>query len=279
MAEQCLLSAAAAHAAIELLEVDPENIPDAELSVVVGLWDRPCAQSPRRLVRRPGRLILVPTVYWNDNFLPDFPGQAEALWYVSWDQAMQARPYWHLANRVEVVRCAVDVERFYPAGRVAAGRPWVLCRHSRDTPEKFAWDVPAIVQRLGTGYDVVFNLLGAANTIGSPADERIRALHQDAMDTAKFLQGGDLWVYAHAPFWRETACVAMLEAMACGLPALVTDAGGSASIWCTAGPALPAATRTSSCSSHTCYWIGRISCAAWRSKRGVSSANITPWKA
>lgn len=33
-------------------------------------------------------------------------------------------------------------------------------------------------------------------------------------------------MYAHADYWRETACVAMLEAMACGLPVVVTNAGG-----------------------------------------------------
>lgn len=216
----------AQNAGIELIDTIPDDIPEADLSFVVGLWDQPCAESARRLVYRQRRLVLVPTVYWDKNFLPDFPGRAQALWYVSWDQAIHARPYWDLAEQVEVVPCAIDVNRFCPSGRMSTGQPWVLCRHSRDAYEKFAPDVTLILSRLGNTYDVVFNMLGAIDTIGKPEDTRIRTFTQNTIDPVKFLQDGDIWVYAHASYWRETACIAMLEAMACGLPVLVSSAGG-----------------------------------------------------
>ena len=69
-------------------------------------------------------------------------------------------------------------------------------------------------------------MLGATASVGQSADNRVCTLPQDAMDVATFLQQGDIWIYAHASYWRETACIAMLEAMACGLPVVVSNAGG-----------------------------------------------------
>lgn len=213
---------------LELVETSPDQIPEADLTLVVGLWDGPSRESAVQLVGRRGRLILVPTVYWNRNEdpIPGFRGRAEALWYVSWDQAADSIPHWRLAETVRVVPCAVDTERFHPSRETRPDGRRILCRHSRDAPEKFAPDVGAVVRRLGETYDLVFRMLGAVAVTGDVADRRIETYPQGSIDPATFLRDGDIWVYAHAPYWRETACIAMLEAMACGLPVLVTGAGG-----------------------------------------------------
>ena len=49
---------------------------------------------------------------------------------------------------------------------------------------------------------------------------------ENALDPATFLAEGDIWFFCHADNWRESACIAMLEAMSCGLPVLVTNKGG-----------------------------------------------------
>ncbi|HZT59284.1 MAG TPA: glycosyltransferase [Pyrinomonadaceae bacterium] len=209
-----------------LVAATPDEVPPAHLSIVVGLWDAPSVAAAAALARGPGRLILAPTLYRQQSLLSGFSGRAEALWFVSWDQAVAARDSWHLAGRVEVVRCVVDTERFRPSGRVPTGDPWVVCRHSFDDPSKFAPDTEFIVRGVAQEHDVVFEMLGAARSLATTEGGRLRAYPQEAFDPALFLRRGDLWVYAHAPQWRETACVAMLEAMACGLPVVVNNLGG-----------------------------------------------------
>jgi glycosyltransferase involved in cell wall biosynthesis len=212
---------------VKPLETAPGRLPEADLHVVVGLWDERTRETARELARRKARLVLAPTVYWHENLLPDLASEAaEALWYVSWDQAAWAREYWYLAKRVEVVRCAVDVEVFRPAGRQPNGDPWMLGRHSRDVPAKFSPDIPEYVQRLGEKHRIRFRMLGASRSMSWLEDRRVAAYREDAVAPREFLQQCDVWVYAHAPYWRETACLAMLEAMASGLPVIVDNLGG-----------------------------------------------------
>jgi glycosyltransferase involved in cell wall biosynthesis len=194
--------------------------------LVIGLWNSRTKDAARHLSQREARLILAPTVYWSQDMLPYLAYQAEALWYVSWDQASRAKDSWHLAKRVEVVRCAVDVEIFKPSGRRPTGDPWMLGRHSRDVPSKFSPDIPEYLRRIAETHKVTFHMLGAAHSIGRLEDEHAVVYAENAVAPAAFLGGCDVWVYAHAPYWRETACVSMLEAMASGLPVVVDGLGG-----------------------------------------------------
>src|SRR5208282_1044233 len=123
-------------------------------------------------------------------------------------------------------RCAVDTTVFSRSSRQPTGRPWVLGRHSRDVPEKFSSDTLEFVRAVGKKNDIVYRMLGAAGTLGLVSDRRIETYHQDCLEPADFLRQCDIWVYAHAPYWKETACIAMLEAMSVGLPVVVNNCGG-----------------------------------------------------
>jgi hypothetical protein len=139
---------------------------------------------------------------------------------------LAARSYWRLASKVDVLPCAVDISVFRPAARVMGERPWILCRHSRDAIEKFSPELFHIVNGMESEFDVTLRILGGSLTLGPSMNPRIVILPQNAVEPCRFLQEADLWVFSHAPYWKETACIAMLEAMACGLPVLVSSAGG-----------------------------------------------------
>jgi glycosyltransferase involved in cell wall biosynthesis len=211
---------------IGLEETTSFEVPAADLSLVVDLYEAPCQRAARLVMEQDRRVILVPTGYLHDNHASSYPARAEQIWFVSWDQAIHAQPYWALASRVECVHCAVDQERFHPLESRPNGRPRRICRHSRDTPEKFTGDMGLIFAELARSHDVEFRILGGTETLGHVDDKRIGVFAQGSIDPARFLQEADLWLFAHASYWRESACIAMLEAMSCGLPVLVSNSGG-----------------------------------------------------
>jgi glycosyltransferase involved in cell wall biosynthesis len=209
---------------IPVLECTPEKVAHVDCSIIVGLWDSPCAAAVHRLLQDSGEVIVVPTVYWNRDLLADCARPAAMMWYVSWDQAVEAQSWWHHARRIEVVRCAVDTDRFRRVQRPPIP-PWVLCRHSRDTAEKFASDTTQFLEKLNRS-DIIFNVLGGLHSLRHTTQPRIRLLAEGSISPEIFLQNAHVWVYSHAPWWRETACISMLEAMASSLPVVVTSAGG-----------------------------------------------------
>jgi glycosyltransferase involved in cell wall biosynthesis len=211
---------------IRLINTSPDKLPHADLSLVVDLLELPCREAARALAKREDRLILVPTGYLFDCQSIGLSRAAEALWFVSWDQAAHSRTHWNMAKQIEVVRCAVDTDRFRPSNDTLSSDTWVLSRHSRDRPEKYSQDIFFVLNRLGDSHRVRLRMLGAVETLGSPPDDRVQCYSQGARDVAQFLRESHIWFFSHASYWRESACIAMLEAMACGLPVVVPNTGG-----------------------------------------------------
>ena len=211
---------------LSYLRTSVAGISPASFNIVVGLWDEHTIAAARFLSQTGTRLILAPTVYRDSGRFPELPGGAEALWYLSWDQAVSDRDSWRAAERVEIVRCAVDTEMFRRPPDRPAGPPWVLGRHSRDVAAKFAPHTAEFIRRVGEVHDIKVRMLGAAHVMNGLESPQAEIFGEYEIPPVEFLAGCHVWVYAHAPYWRETACLAMLEAMASGLPVVVGNTGG-----------------------------------------------------
>lgn len=211
---------------VDLVARGDSPLPASDLSIVVGVWQPAVVSAARSLATAGRRFVLVPTVYPQPPLIPSLDNRALALWYVSWDQALHDRESWSLAERVDVVRCAIDVEEYRPVETRLEGEPWILCRHSRDHPDKFSPETTLISYRLSATHHVVYRMLGATETLGFHRGGEVETWAEGSVEPSKFLKQAHLWVYSHADHWRETACIAMLEAMSTGIPVLVSDAGG-----------------------------------------------------
>jgi len=129
---------------------------------------------------------------------------------------------------VEIQPLGVDTDVFTPAVRSDALRRLlgldrdtrILVYAGRFAPEKNLWVLSKALRYLGTRYCLVTIGSGPRPAIGS----NVRVLPYVGSSTvlARYLAGADLFVHAGD---QETFGLAVLEAMACGLPVVCVGAG------------------------------------------------------
>lgn len=123
----------------------------------------------------------------------------------------------------QVVDTPITVDLFQSGDRT--GQPFTVGRHSRDVPEKHHPEDPvlyhALVQR-GIGV----RLLGGASLPDTGA-ERLREGTEEPID---FLRTLDAFLYRTHPNWFEARGRCVFEAMATGLPVVVSRNGGYAEL-------------------------------------------------
>jgi glycosyltransferase involved in cell wall biosynthesis len=134
-----------------------------------------------------------------------------------------------IAPRSVVHPSPIPVDRFLaiPRRERQPGEPLVVGRHSRDTPEKFHSDDPALFCRLAE-QGMRVRLMGAtclAGEIGSTPG--IEILPVGAESAADFLASLDVFLYrVSLEGWLEALGRVILEAMAAGLPCVCEKRGG-----------------------------------------------------
>ncbi len=164
--------------------------------------------------------------------------QSDAITAVSSYLADETRRMFTVRNEVDVVHNFVDTERFRPAGgqrwHERSDRERVLVHASNFRPVKRVADVVrafAAVQRelparlilLGDGPDREHALAVAADLGCSHRVEQLGV--RDDLET--LLPQADLFLSASQ---TESFGLSILEAMACGVPAVSTDVGGVAEV-------------------------------------------------
>jgi len=164
--------------------------------------------------------------------------QSDAITAVSSYLADETRRMFAVKNQVDVVHNFVDTERFQPS----SGRPWhelgdrerVLVHASNFRPVKRVADVvrafasiqrelPARLLLLGDGPDREHALAVAADLGCSHRVEHMGV--RDDLET--LLPQADLFLSASQ---TESFGLSILEAMACGVPAVSSDVGGVAEV-------------------------------------------------
>ena len=150
------------------------------------------------------------------------------------------------AGRVDVVPNGVDPERFAPVGDAEPGAPgprpprfvWLGGLVPVKRPDlvleavaRVRWPLEVLVAGDGELAGQVRARLDSANRRGA-GGRTLRLLgHVD--DPAPLLRGADAFVSTSA---AESCPMALLQAMSCGLPAVVTAVGGVPEVW---GPVEP----------------------------------------
>jgi glycosyltransferase involved in cell wall biosynthesis len=142
-----------------------------------------------------------------------------------------------IANKFEILGHSVDTNKFSPSDTSVEGATTILTV-SRLVPEKgLLYILDAIAPLLQENEDVEFHILGAG-PMRSQLERRVKQLeidesvsflgtvpHEKVPDIIKM---SDIFVN-HAvsnSHWEEFFGVANLEAMACGVPVVVSDSGG-----------------------------------------------------
>lgn len=119
----------------------------------------------------------------------------------------------------------MDLARFAPHGK-APPRPFTIGRHSRDIPEKHSTLDPSLYRVLAWK-GIRTRLLGASCLVQEFGDiPEIEAMPAGSIPPEVFLNELDIFFYRTSPDWAEPSGRVVMEALACGLPAIVHDSGG-----------------------------------------------------
>lgn len=181
-------------------------------------------------------------------------GGVSGISYCAQVSAAQHEAIGFASDRSIVIPNAIDTDEFRPDAEararlgVIAGIPdgrIIIGNVGRDHPMKDqARMVAAIARLLELGYDVQGVLIGTGQDVGSARrashelgiSDRISTLSERS-DIAKLVSGFDIFLLPSA--WGEAFPLAVCEAMACGVPSVVTDVGDTGLIVGETGAVIP----------------------------------------
>ncbi|MFQ5690521.1 MAG: glycosyltransferase family 4 protein [Gemmatimonadota bacterium] len=139
-------------------------------------------------------------------------------------------------TKVDVVRPPVDTERFTPAASASRSRPYLLSVARLDRGKGFPVLLEAFRRVAAEADGLELRIAGAgpvremlermARSFG--LERRVRFLgHVEGAALIRLYQGAELFTLASR---QEALGIVYLEAMACGLPVVATDAGGTGEV-------------------------------------------------
>lgn len=126
----------------------------------------------------------------------------------------------------------IDLQRFSPAD-AHGRRHFTVGRHSRDVPEKHHQQDPSLYRQLDWNGIAVRVMGGTCLSSDCPPTAGIELLRAGSMSSEEFLHSLDCFFYRTGN-WAEPSGRVVMEALACGLPAVVHENGGYTD-WITAG--------------------------------------------
>jgi glycosyltransferase involved in cell wall biosynthesis len=138
----------------------------------------------------------------------------------------------HVADRVLAVTCPIDTERFRPAPRPGAAAPYLLFTARINDPRKHAAMLFPVLARARAVHPTLRLVLAGDDPAPSlrraAADAGVAAAvdfvgHRPLADLVALYQSATLFVL---PSLQEGLGISLLEALACGLPAVSTRCGG-----------------------------------------------------